>query len=438
MPDFSDSELTIRFERLGRDVTLKKNWSIESSYLTPTDGFDFTLYDTDLSKLRRLELQPVNLLVNGNSQCLGRVEATTRGNDGTAIGCRGRDYFSAFTECQVDPTLLIKKEMTLETVLKMTLGVCGISNVITDDDFAMREIRTGRKIRTKGKQVKRHKKPLNEYKPQPGEGLFAFNNRIVARMGGTIQPANARDTVIVTAPRYDQDASYSITRLIDGPPGERNLVISGTATRDFTSFPTYILVAGKMVTIGETHAPTYSKLTTIPYKPTDNGWQIPYRVLDDEQTTRQKQLDVRASTTALAKVLSRELAEILGASIASVRRLPSDPPATPELLYRLLYLKDADSGDQEQLDRVAVRAFAQKFKDTLTYSVTLRGHVDPLTGAVWATDTIVKVTDEVCDIDENLWIMSRRFAFQDGQGATTTLECIRPGAFQIDTNEDVQ
>lgn len=439
--DFGEPQLTVRFEALGRDVVLQKGWSIDSSYLTPTDGFEFTLYDTDRSKLRGLELQPVNLLVDGHSQCLGRIDMTERGSDGTAITCKGRDYLSDLTECHVDPTLQIKKEMTLETALLMGCGVVGIDTIVSDDELTMQQIRSGRRIKKKGKQFKRHKKKLEEYKPQPGESLFAFFNRIVARLGGTIQPGDARNKLVITAPRYDTDPIATITRLVDPAPAERNLVISATATRDFSSFPTFVLVAGKVVTVGTTRAPSYAKLTVcrsgVGVFPSPNDkFEVPYRVKEDEQVTIQKQIDRKKSTTELAKTLNAELAEILGRSAVPGRRLPSATPSTPGPLYRLLYQKDAESGNQDQIDRVAVRAFAQKFKETLTYRVTLRGHSDPITGALWAVDTMVRVKDEVCDIDEVMWTASRRFSFADGQGAITELELWRPGAFQIDSEFD--
>jgi hypothetical protein len=439
--DFGEPQLTVRLEALGRDVVLQKGWSLDSSYLTPTDGFEFTLYDTDRAKLRGLELQPVNLLVDGNSQLLGRIDMTERGSDGSAITCRGRDYLSDMTECHVDPTLQIKKEMTLETAILMGAGVVGIDTIISDDDVSMQEIRSGRRIKKKQRQTKRHKKKLEEYKPQPGESLFAFYNRIVARLGGTMQPADARNKLRITAPRYDTDPVATITRVVDPAPAEKNLVISATATRDFSSFPSFVLVAGKVVTVGTTRAPSYAKLTVcrsgVGVFPSPNDkFEVPYRVLEDEQVSTQKQLDRKASTTDLARVLSAELAEILGRSVVPGRRLPSSSPAAPGPLYRLLYQKDAESGNQDQIDRLATRCFAQKFKDTLIYRVTLRGHADPLTGAIWTVDTMVRVKDEVCDVDEALWVASRKFSFSQGQGAITELELWRPGAFQIDAEFD--
>jgi prophage tail gpP-like protein len=439
--DFGEPQLTVRLEALGRDIVLQKGWSLDTSYLTPTDGFEFTLYDTDRAKLRGLELQPVNLLIDDHSQCLGRIDMTERGQDGTAITCRGRDYISDLTECHVDPTLQIKKEMTLETAILMGCGVCGIDTIISDDEIGMQQIRSGRRIKKKGKQPKRHKKKLNEYKPQPGESLFAFYNRIVARLGGTIQPGDARNKLVITAPRYDTDPIATITRLIAPAPAEQNLVLSATATRDFSSFPTFVLVSGKVVAVGTTRAPSYAKLTVYKggvgvFRSPREGFEVPYAVLEDEQVTTLKQIDRKKSTTELAKVLNAELAEILGRSVVPGRRLPSATPSAPGPLYRLCYQKDAESGDQDQIDRVAVRAFAQKFKESLVYRVTVRGHVDPLTGAIWAVDTLSRIKDEVCEIDETMWCASRRFAFAEGQGATTEMEFWRMGSFVIDSDFD--
>lgn len=67
--------------------------------------------------------------------------------------------------------------------------------------------------------------------------------------------------------------------------------------------------------------------------------------------------------------------------------------------------------------------------DTLAYRVTLRGHTDPETGAIWTVDTMVNVQDEICGVNEPLWIAKRTLRFSPTEGSTTQLECWRPGSF---------
>lgn len=72
-------------------------------------------------------------------------------------------------------------------------------------------------------------------------------------------------------------------------------------------------------------------------------------------------------------------------------------------------------------------------KDTLLYDVTMRGHVDPESGAVWSVNTMVEVDDSVADVHERLWILQRKLSYSKEEGAITTMTCIRPESFVIDT-----
>lgn len=394
----ADTGLLVRFELLGRDVTNIIDWSIDSSYLVATDGFSFTVYDTDRSKLRGFEVQPVELIVNGASQALGRVDVTQIGDNGSAIGCDGRDYIADLGECNVDPTLKITNGMSVAEALFQAASPCGIDTILSDDDIALRDIRSGKKTRTKGTAKQSHKAKLSEYKPQPGESIYEFCNRIVARQGATIQPGPARNTLVITAPRYDQEPLYTIRRTDDVASASRNTIVTATARRDFSKFPTFSLFTGSKAVAG-------------------------------------------AKTTGVAKTVdiveyagnSPELERIIGASTAGGRRLPGkeDPPLGFGRLYRLLNFRDEEARDQDQIDNAAKRALSERLKDSLEYTVTLRGHSDPTTGALYSVDTMIRVEDAICDVSETLWIASRRFTYSPGQGAQTQLTCWRPEAFVL-------
>jgi prophage tail gpP-like protein len=72
---------------------------------------------------------------------------------------------------------------------------------------------------------------------------------------------------------------------------------------------------------------------------------------------------------------------------------------------------------------------AERTKDILQYQATMKGHRDPESGRTYAIDTIAKVTDELCDIDEMLWVESVTMTYDESQGPTTQLTCWLPGSF---------
>jgi len=398
--DQADPSLTVRFPLLtGRDTTRVSSYSLKSAYTTSTDGFEFSLYDTDRSKLLRLEMQPIELLINGASQLIGRIDATEIGNDGSAVTCRGRDYLADMVECNVDPSAQVKKGMTLGDTLTLVCSPIGIDTVISDDDIAMRDIRASHPIKKHGKGKSRHRKPVDEYRPNPGEGMFEFCNRLVARFGATIQPGRTRNEIVVDEPTYDQDTAYSIVCTDDATNGAANNVISATASRAWSSFPTFALFTNKAGEAGDTKT----------------GLSASGDIFE-------------------VAAQSPELLEIIQRSTFSGRLKPGDKPNISKgELYRLLYHRDNDSRSKEQIDNALARAISERLRETLRYTVELKGHADPRSGAIWAIDTMVQVSDSIRGIDEALWIHSREFSYSRAGGAVTRLECWRPNSFVINT-----
>lgn len=402
MTELVDPSLTVRFPLLtGRDTTRVKNYSLKSAYMTSTDSFTFSLYDTDRSKLLDLEMQPVELLINDASQMIGRIDATDIGDDGSAVTCEGRDYIADLVECNIDPSAQVKKGMTLGDALALVCSPLGINpdSVISDDDLAMRDIRAAHPIKKHGKGKRRHKKPADEYKPQPGEGMYEFCNRLVARFGATIQPGDKRGQLIIDEPCYEQDAAYSIICTDDSSNSVANNVITGRARRDWSSFPTFALFTNKAGEAGDTKTGLSA-------------------TLDIFQVAAQ----------------SEELLRIISRSTFSGRLKPGDKPNISKgELYRLLYHRDNDSKTKEQIDNAIARAVAERLRETLRYTVTLRGHQDPKSGALYAINTMANVTDAIRGVNETLWVHSREFAYSESGGAVTHLELWRPNSFVINT-----
>jgi prophage tail gpP-like protein len=394
----TDPSLTVRFPLLPeRNTSRVTSYTLKAAYTTSTDGFEFELYDTDHSKLFGLEMQPVELLINGKSQLIGRIDSTEIGGNGSAVTCRGRDYLADLVECNVDPTAIVTASMDLGQAILLVAAPVGIQTVFADDGQLIRNVRSGAFPARRKPSKKRHKQKVTDYAPKPGEGIFEYLNRLVARQGATLQPAGDRKSLVVDEPCFDQDSLYQLSRSDDPGTSVGNNIIEATASRDWSSFPTYTLFSNKAGDAG-----------------TDKSGI--------------------SSTKDIFQVAagSQELLDIIGRSTLSGRWKPTDKsPITDGQLYRLLYHRDADSRSQEQIDNAVARAIAERFKETLRYSVTLRGHADPKTGAIWAIDTLVDVADAICGVNETLWIHSREFSYSPQQGATTKLECWRPHSFTI-------
>ena len=401
--EIPETPLVVRLTALGRELTNISDWSISSAFMTSTDAFEFTYYDEDIEKTRNLELQPVELIVYGATRLIGRIDGTRRGRNGYSVICRGRDFMADLVESNVDPLLNIHAGEDLLGAIVKTAGPVGI-NTVFDDDGAMRNLRAGRKahIKTKPRKgKKKSKSKLNPYKPMPGQGIYEYLNKIMAREGVTIQPGPNRNTVVLASPNYDQDPLYQIRRTREQAQGVYNNIESAEADRDFSSFPTYTLVQGAFAQAGSKG---------------EHGTEA---------------IDM----WALAARFKTELGRILQASTVSSRWPPGKPTATEVLagtLYRLLVFRDQDARTEEQIEKAAKRAVAERLKETLQYSVTLKGHVAPDSGALYTHDTIVNVNDDIADVHEELWVESCKLHYSSNEGPKTELVCWRPEGFDIE------
>ena len=375
---------------MGGEVT---KWSIDSEFLVSTDGFEFEFIGETPEARSGLPLAPVELRIDGQTMLHGRIDITVQGDKGPSIvTVRGRDYIADLVEGDIDPNVTVAAGATLEDAILQACAPYGITGV---------EGPEARQLARTKKQQKPTKKPrkrqLKDDRPQAGQCVYDWSNRILARHSLTMQPASAPEKVVLQAPNYSQESCGRIIRKVSKSGEIPSNVVKGVATRDWSKMPTYALFAGRQ---GD---PTEKSART------KNTWDI----------------------GTVASGYAGELYEIASQWMLYGRRSPKTRSAiVPRALYRLLYWRDELAKTQEQIDASALRAVAERLKDTLQYEVTLRGLVNPDTGYYWATDTIVDVDDDVADVHEKMWVAGRRFAF-DGQNLTTVLRCWRPGSFEI-------
>lgn len=393
MTDYVDPTVTVRLQRQGRDIH-PIEYSIDSDFLVSTDGFRFTVAHSDRALLRGLELEPIEILVNGASQLLGRIEITDR-EDGNTVVCSGRDYIADLVENGCDPTLTFNKPIKLADFVVECLKTSGIDRVVTDRDFALRDVRTGKRVGAPP-LLEFESQKAQDIKPEGGEGTYEFVNRTLARFAVTLQPATARNAVCLQKPNYVQRSLYGLHVSDDDRVRGANNVRRARARRDYSSLPTFTMFTGQTLVPGKSREPADATFRTIDLS------------------------------------VAPEVSRILADTIHHDRIKPSDTNSDANKLYRLLYFRDRESRSPEQLRLAMMRAFSERFRETLVYTCTVRGHADPMTGTLYAVDTIASVKDEIRDVDEpQMWIQSRRFYGSASDGALTDLVMIRAGSLII-------
>jgi prophage tail gpP-like protein len=390
--DTTKCPLVIQWETLpaARQPRVITSYSLESAFMTSTDGWSVSLYDTDPERLRWLALEPLTLLIHDRPQLVGRVERISRGANGGEVTIGGRDHISTIVEGNIDPTVKITEDMTLAGAILLAAGPYGISTVFGPDDAQMADLKSGASMRAGRDQGFADLVPGN-LKPDPGMGVYEWLTRLCARMGCTIQPGPDRTSLVLAAPNYEQSTSLTVLRSLTR---SRYNVKAAQSEEDYSSFPTVGLATGKVTETGKK-----SEAAVTEY-------------------------DIGAVISGLAPALF----EKIGARLIGKRVLPTAATDPGPNLYRLLYVKDEQSRKPEQVERAISRAVSERLRATLDYQVTLRGHQDPTSGACYAVDTMADVQDDICDIRESLWVASRRFSYSRGAGAETMLTMLRPGS----------
>lgn len=419
-----------------------EEYSIDSAYMTSTDAFSFKAYNSNLLYLRGMELSRVTISIDGIPILRGRIDSSEIGGDtGSSVTFQGRDYISDMVECNLDPAVALSEQMTLEQAIKIAAGPVGISEV-SFDAARWRNARVGAQVETRVGTRSFQNAPLKDYKANPGEGIYEFLNRLCVRFGCTMQPTTEYNTILLDAPDYLQESSYYVRRTLENPNSATNDILSASVRRDYSKFPTVVLVSGK------TGGASEARTTIAAKNPSAPGGL--YALLAPFYSTPGAPFPAAPGALFPAVPIPADVEAVSGeaTSVPNIQQTleallpPSNTYITERIaprsgfvpknpMYRLMYLRDNLAKDAKQVQNIAARKAAERFKDSLQYSITLQGHRDRVTNRMYAVNTIIGVYDELCDIEEGLWIEKCTYTYSPAEGAKTHLVCWRPGSFGI-------
>jgi prophage tail gpP-like protein len=434
MADTSSPALTVEFEDTGEKWTNVTDYSIQSSFTVPTDGWSFTAFDPDPIKLRRLfsPLRPVKLYIGDRLQVIGRIDATEgTGGGSAALRVQGRDYLANIVSGTIDPTVSVTSNMSLADAILAGLYVFGFDTVEASDAAvtvrktgartaklyraevaglgALAALATGSTAR--GIQVRDRIEgaldrligsagtvtlptttgKVGDFKPQDGEGAFQWCDRLAARQGFCVQPGSSRTSIAVTRPNFDGQPIFTLKR-----PGN---IEDATASRNYGDLPTVTITRGRAVSSTDAKG-GFRQMPASGDGSPSTLWALP------------------------------EGQRIMGGDVVEGRP-PGKLRVRPPKHYLPAYRTDKESRTTEELDKAARRFLADRMRDTLEYTCTVSGHIDPISGATWATNTMAAVSDSIEDVDEVLWIVDTELSYSRGTGQQTHLTLIRPASYVL-------
>lgn len=386
-------------------------YEIDSDFLTATDGWSITVFDEERPRDLRRTFRPlrgIRLYIDGNLQLVGRIDKT-HGGEGSSLVVSGRDYLADACDGGVDPSLKFLKGVDIGDAILAILKPFGITTIASGGFALTRNILTGQRpyFGAPARDYKAAK--LEDFKATPGLGAFELASKIAAHHGFLLQPVPTDPaSIALCEPEFRQSPLYQISRYVDGLEGN---ALTSSASRDYSRVPTVTLATGAGGgSGGATVARTKAEI------PTFSSAKSPGNL---------------ASNTEVQRIITAPNNVI---DVVEKRRDPRKPDPTvygsKRPRYCPMFYEDKEARNTEQLERGMRRMIADRVRETLVYTCTVRGHTDPDSGATWAVDTIAFVQDAVEDVSEPLWVQQRRFA-NDGGGATTQLQLIRPGSFVL-------
>ena len=361
----------------GTALKLWKSYAINSNFLTPTDGWDFT-FGTEVEWKRVKDMiapdSKIQILIDGVLQLTGwidsyHVEASAEG--GTSITVHGRDVMKPLVKSNVYPGMAIKGKTIADIITSVLAEVYPYNTPLlyTDPEAnrlliadPSKKYRKASNSKANSKRKSKAHNVLEYYEAHPQEGAFEFISRMLRKSGMWLWPT-ADGNFVVGGPDYEQPSMYVIHRT-NGD--SRAQVTRSSYTFDKTSVPSYIHVAGKGA--------------------------------------------------------SKDFAKV------PVNGLAQDPS---HKLYCPIYIKHDEATTNEEAQNFADQEMSRLKQNERVYECTVRGHRNVLSNAFYQPNTIATVVDEILGIDEELWILDRTFRKSVDAGTTTDLKMIPKNAIQL-------
>lgn len=375
MPNIDEAKIVLED---GKTLKQWLSYSVDSDFLTPTDGWSLSVGDarlhTDETYKSLVPDSKVQIYMGESLVLTGIVdvvEFTSDTSGGTICNVRGRDIMRTLCKSNVWPGLKIK-DLTLADMVSKVLETYYPESrpELYLDDKANRSVLGLKGAFTPAERSAKQKQLIDRAQAHPNEGAFEFIARQLRRHGLWIW-ATADGGIVISGPEYNQEPSYKIIR--KRGDGTSSQWLSARYTYDRTNVPSFLQVRGKS---------------------TSKEW---------------------------------EKTEVFGVA--------ADPNAHHGTLglkwyngvIEPAYVQHDEAKDPDQCKAFALQELTRLKADERVYTVTAIGHRDKATGNVFAVNTVAAIDDEFTGVSEKMFVKGRTFR-KDSGGTTTELRCVPLGS----------
>ena len=424
----ADSDVVaLRILDTGEEVPVWSSYTIDSEFLTPSDGATFTCGDEDAVYDLSPKLLPgtvvqleVNDAVVATMIVDGQNVAHTP-NGGTVLTVECRDPMGRLVDATVDPLFVFAAGMTLADLFAKLAAPLGYTTFSNSDAFRKAIVAktpppsgtsapatpaAGAPASTLLVEASAAAPPLTSYglqqaKPHEGEGVFAFLARHCKRFGLWLWSDSLGSTIIVGSPNYSQDPLYSITNRA----GDGAFYDSIRVERTTKEQPSLIIATGHGA-----------------------GGAFDHAALKSAAVHELVALDADGNIVSDVKAI---LAAHKGCRLAPVdptlRRYGTGANWSRKKHWAI-FLHDQESKTPDHLENFVQREMGERQSHSFSIHVTAGGHTR--NGHPWCINTIATVDDDVLNIHDTFWIRQVTFR-KTVEGTYTDLVLIPAGLLRI-------
>lgn len=420
-PAAEDDVISLKLLDLGKTISSWKSYSFGNDFMNANTSWTFEVADDNVFNLigNVQNGQRIAVLVNGAVAATGYLDQITvdsSAHSGTVLHLRGRDGLGPMCDACMDPKFNFDGLETPKAILEKLSKPFGFTSVepqhfenvgkLTTASTVLGVDEAGKKI------VEKHiTAPMNsKLKPHPGEGIYAFCERLGRRFGYHIWSSVDAKTLIVGSPTFNSKPLY---RIVHGnqPHSDNpyNLAIDSEMVVDWTQQPSAIVAEGHG---GGGH-----------FKKQAIAALMVNELIHEFDNNEIKALKKQYKE---AKVITKKINA-------------KKPPfvITPSFI-KPMFVHDDSSFDIKQLSNFVRRLMADHQSQFLTIRYTVNRHSQSYQGNkyVWAPNTMVTVIDSVNNIKQDMWIKSRTFTKDRTGGTKTTIECILPYTLELSPSNE--
>jgi prophage tail gpP-like protein len=386
--------------------------ALRDSFIDPLGDLSFSVgpprKELDSYRQRLVKGEAVTLRINGTLQGKFVVQESVMaiGINGVSFSLSCQTPLCVAYEASVDPRVSYggANNVSVSEVVLAVMAPFGFEAVAADA-LANVAARTGKPIGNGVATPNLKDLTAKEMQAQDGETAYQFAHRIFSRYGVQLRVANDGTTLLLEAPDYEQETSYTAAQTFD----------TGPVADYFLAEPAVVVHSG--------NRSQYSECTVIGVATDDDGT----RRTGAPRVTVEPSVPIVGVASSVVTETQSTLAErrALARGDSTTTKVEVARPAyqSRSSPYKPKIIKDKNSASLKRCGSTAKLGLSLGCETGFCVTGTVDGFVSQ-TGRVWTVGTIARVVVEAYGLDERMFLLEVTRQQDATSGQRTALKFI--------------